>query len=127
MRNILIAVLAPLALLLSGCGLTGGIPDIPASPGEVADRTKLDEQAALTLTLAYTGAAKAAKLAIETGIVNNPNTIRAIGAADRRAYRAVVAVEAAYDAGNATSYANAIEEARRAIGQLLTATPDAAP
>ena len=125
MRNLIVAALMPLALLLSGCGMmnTASLPDIPAAPAELADRTKIDEQAALTLTLAYTAAAKGAALAIETGIVSNPDTIRAIGAADQRAYRAVEAAEAAYSAGNAESYAAAIAEARRAITALLSITP----
>ena len=77
----------------------------PRAPVDVSEGTKIDEQAALTITLAYTGAARAAALAIETGLVDDPTTVARVGEIDRRAYAAVQATEAAYRAGNAASYA----------------------
>ncbi len=95
-------------------------PRLPAAPAEVGETTKLDEQAALTITLAYTAAARAATLAIETGLVSDRAAIARIGAVDRRAYAAVRAAEAAYRAGNSASYVAALGEARRAVALLLS-------
>ncbi len=113
-------VLLACALLfpLAACST---LQNVPTAPSEIADQTRLDEQAALTLTLAYTGAAKAATLAIETGIIDSPATIARIGELDRQAFAAVLAAERAYNAGNAASYASALMEARLAISGLLTA------
>lgn len=109
--------LAALALFsLTAC--PGPITSVP-TPAEVADRTKIDEQAALTVTLAYTAAARAAALAIETSVVTDRATIAKIGALDLKAKAAVDAVEAAYRAGNASSYAAALLAANDAVSQLL--------
>lgn len=111
-------VLAPLALLsLTAC--PGPLPDLPPAPSEVAAQTELDEQAALTITLAYTAAARAAALAIETGVVKDRATISRIGGYDRQAYAAVEGVEHAYRAGNAISYTAAVADARAAITSFL--------
>lgn len=104
------------ALALTGCGIPA---DLPTSPGAVAETTKLDEQGALTITLAYTGAARAAALAIEAGLVSDPATIARIGSLDRTAYAAVQAVEAAYRTGNAATYAEALARGRAAVIDLL--------
>lgn len=103
---------------MMGCA---SVPDrIPSSPAAVADKETIDEQAALTLTLAYTGAARAAALAIETGLVDDPKVIARIGELDVAAFGAVKAAESAYRAGNADSYALALVEARAAVGALLS-------
>lgn len=106
-----------LVIPLAGCA--SSLNQVPTSPAAVADQIKVDEQAALTLTLAYTGAAKAAALAIETGLVSDPIAIARIGELDDRAYVAVKAAESAYRAGNADSYAEALQEASSAVSNLL--------
>lgn len=118
-----IALLAALAsLALSGCAaLVPALTGLPPSPVAVADQVKVDEQIGLTVTLAYTAAAKVAALAIRTGVVKDPATIAAIGAADGRAYAAVIAVHEAYAATNSASYVSALTQAREAIADLIAA------
>lgn len=110
--------LAALSLGLTGCAtMPGGLP----SPASVADRTTIDEQAGITVTLAYTAAARAATLAIQTGLVRDPATIAQIKALDTRAYNAVLAMRAAYTAANSSGYASALVQANGAIGDFLAA------
>jgi hypothetical protein len=108
------AILLPIALALSGCGAdTTPVAKLPA-PAEVANATTLDEQTALAIELAYQAAA-------QTMLVTGAAKIPAVKAADQRAYTAVKAVRAAYDAGNASSYLTATVDARAAVASLLTA------
>ncbi len=107
MKRILIAA----ALALSACAT---IPAIPPAPASVANASTLDEQTALAVELAYQAAATAV---LATGLATKP----AVKAADRKAYAAVKAVRAAYDTGNASSYATAAVTARTALTDLLTA------
>lgn len=93
---------------------TADAAGVPA-PATAANRTTLDEKAAIALEKAYTLSAKAASLAIRTGVVSSPSTIARIGDLNRKAYAAVVATRAAYRAGNATSYRRAFAEAMDAI------------
>ena len=116
-----LSILLACALLLPLSACLGVQERLPAAPAAVADETKLDEQTALTLTLAYTGAARAATLAIEAGLVDDAKTIERIGQLDRSAFAAVKAAERAYRAGNADSYASAIVVARGDISALLSA------
>ncbi len=115
-RGRALALLLPLA----ACSLPA-VADLPTSPGDVAQTTTVDEQAALAVTLAYTGAARAAALAIETGLIADRDTIARIGALNRSAYTAVQAVERAYRAGNADSYLAALADARAAVTLMLDA------
>lgn len=122
MRKLMIAAAAPIAL--AGC--TGmGLPNsIPAAPVEIADQTVLDEQIGITVTLAYTASAKMAALLIRTGAIKDTATIRAIGVANERGITAVEAVRAAYDAGNADSYAALLIEANRAVADIQALNGD---
>lgn len=109
--------LAALPLALMGCAT---LPSVPTSPGVVADSTILDEQTALATELAYQAAATALLTATRAGII--PASAKpAVRAADQRAYAAVLAVRAAYLAGNASGYAAAVAEARGALTAFLTA------
>lgn len=114
-------VLLCAALALTGCDVSQRLATIPPAPITVADRTKVDEQLGLSLTLAYTAAARAAALAIETRLVRDPATIRRIGELDRRAYAAVQGVRTAYLAGNAAGYVEALKGANAAVSELLAA------
>lgn len=110
-------ILAGLALALSACAT---LPPVPTSPAAIADRTPLDEQAALAVELAYQAAGTAVLTANRAGAV--PAALKPrIAAADRKAFAAVQAVRAAYAAGNAPSYAAALVSARAAVADLLTA------
>ena len=114
------------ALVLSACGaVTGGLESIPPSPSAVADRTKLDEQAGITVTIAYTATSKAAGLVITSAAaVGRPlpaATVRRIGELDKAAFDAVTAVRQAYLAANNASYLAAMVQANAAIRALLNA------
>lgn len=118
MKAFRLALASCAALTLTAC--PGPLPGLPPAPSEVADRTKIDEQAALTITLAYTAAARAAAVGIEAGLITDRQAIARIGDLDRRAYAAVQATERAYRSGNADSYAAALVEARAAISLFLS-------
>jgi len=121
MKRLLVAVLATMMLAACNPGAILSSGALPA-PSSVADTTKVDEQTGLAVTLAYTAAAKAAKLAIQTGLIKSPATMARVAALDTRAYHAVQAVRSAYLAGNATSIAAALAQANGAVSDLLSAT-----
>lgn len=107
------------SLALVGCAplaaVMGGIPPAPAA---AADRTMIDEQTALSVELAYQAATVAIGAAVNIGVLRGEGAER-VAVIDRRAYRAVLATRAAYDAGNATSYGAAATTARTEIAALL--------
>lgn len=116
MKKIIVA--AMMALSLQGCALMSALTAPPA-PVEAANRTILDEQVALSIEFAYQASAQAIGVAADAGLLRGDNARKA-AEIDRKAYRAVVAVRAAYDAGNATSYGAAAVNARAAIAELLS-------
>lgn len=116
MNRIALALVAPLALL-AGC--TPGLVSTP-TPGQVADRTVLDERGAIAVESAYRAAGLALEMAVDTGLLRGQAAATA-ATYEQRAYTAVLAARAAYDAGNATSYAAALATARQAIARALLA------
>ena len=114
----LFVLLAPLAL--AACNGFVGLPPLPANPAEVADRTVLDERAAIAVESAYRAAGLALEAAVDAGVLVGPDAAKA-AELERRAYRAVQAVRAAYDTGNATDYAAALTTAREAVAAALLA------
>lgn len=108
------------AMLVTGtlAGCTG--MNVPTSPGAVASQTVLDEQGALGVELAYKAFRTALELAVDAGALKGARATQA-AALDQRAYAAVGAARAAYRAGNATSYTQAVSEARGAITAALAA------
>lgn len=119
MRRLLLAIAALFMVPLTACATLG----IPSSPSVLADGTKMDEQAGIALNLAYTAAAKGAALAIRTGIVSDPATIKRIGELNRFAFAKLTALNAAYNAGNASSYLVALSEAKVAVNAFVAVTP----
>jgi len=116
-RGFLIAT----SLALCACAVPGTAPSdgsLPNAPGDLADATLLDEQAALSVELAYQAAGAAVKTAVDAGVLHG-DAADQVAALDRQAYRAVRAVRDAYDAGNADSYAEAAIIARKHIAALL--------
>ena len=112
--------LAALAVcVLAACGSTTTPGAIP-TPSDVADTTVLDERAALAVELAYKAETLALETAVDAGLLTGENAAKA-AALDARAYAAVKAVRAAYDAGNAESYPEAILGAHAAISEALAA------
>ena len=124
MNRTFLALLAVLSMgLTTACGTVGTL--LTGSPATVANQTKLDEQVGLTVTLAYTAAARAAGLAITTaaaiGKPLSPATVKRIGELDLRAFAAVTAVRNAYLSVNSASYLSALSGARAAVADLLAA------
>lgn len=112
------------ALLLATCLALAPLTactTIPAGPGEVANQTVLDEQAASSVELAYKAARIACEVAVDAGVIRGERATQ-FRDLNRRAYAAVLAVRTAYRAGNASGYASAISEARALVDQLLTLT-----
>ena len=112
-----------IALLVAGlasCGpLTPPANILPPVPNAYAQKTVLDEQAALAVELAYQASALAMLGALRSGLVTGEVANR-LGEADQKAYAAVQLVRAAYDTGNAASYAGALSRARELIAQTLS-------
>lgn len=116
MRHLCLAILAPLAL--SGCAGLNGLAGVPPTPVEAADSTVLDEQAALSIELAYKAARMAVETGVDAGVVKGEQAAR-LAEIDNKAFAAVQAARRAYRAGNATSYGAALAEARAAIADML--------
>lgn len=112
MRKLLLLA-APLAL--ASCN---GLAVPPVTPGQVADRTVLDEQAALGVELAYKAWRLALETVVDSGLLRGEKA-KQVAALDNRAYAAVKAVRSAYQAGNAASYTRAVKDARAAITAAL--------
>lgn len=106
-------VLAPLALMVSGCA-TGPL----AGPAQYANKTVLDEQVAIGAELTYKTARVLVETAVDLGQIKGQTAIR-LAALDNQAYAATTAVRTAYIAGNATNYLSAAIDARSAITQLV--------
>ena len=118
MKRILLVVLG--ALALAGCSF-GSLASMPPAPAELSNRTVLDEQAALAVELAYKATRLAGETALDAGLIKG-DTARRLADIDMRAYSAVLAVRAAYRAGNAESYAQALTHARAVIAEVVAAT-----
>lgn len=122
MTRILIALAA---LSLSGCApllsslLSAG--GVPSAPQQVADRTKLDEQALLGVELAYKGARIAMEVTVDSGQCTGQCATR-FRTINRRAYETVGLARAAYGAANAPSYFAALGEARSLITEMVALT-----
>jgi hypothetical protein len=117
--------LAPLvAISLVGCaqnglGLAPANPPVAGERPRAADQTVLDEQAALSVELAYKAARTALEIGAETGLLKGRGAAAA-AEADNRAFAAVLAVRAAYRGGNAGDYGKAVAAARATIAALLS-------
>lgn len=113
MKKILLAFAALSLVPLGAC-------ETISTPSEISDTTKLDEQGAIGVNLAY----KAFRLSVETGVeagLIKPGSELAIkiADADNKAFAAVQAVDAAYRAGNSQSYADAVARANAAIAAAV--------
>lgn len=115
--RLMAAIAAP--LLLAGC-LGAGATIAP--PSAVTSRTTLDERAAIAAENAYQAAAGAVLTARRAGLLSDA-TWAEVKRVDRVAHGRVRAVRAAYDAGNAGSYAEATERAWSAIRGLFGLLP----
>jgi hypothetical protein len=109
MTKVFIGCALGLVLSLSACNF-----DAPASPSSVANKTILDEKLGRTATLGYTAASKLGAALVKGGIIDKV----AFKAADQKGYDAVLAIKAAYDTGNANSYAAAVANANAAVADI---------
>lgn len=117
MKKIILAI----ALGVSSLSVTA-CSSFLESPASVSNSTKLDEQAAIGVNLAY----KSFRLAVETAVEAKlivPGSPLALKVADldNRAFAAVQAVDAAYKAGNSTDYTVAVARAYVAIDAAVAA------
>lgn len=124
MKRLYFAMFASLAL--SACNLgslasTGAaVADAAGAPAPatVADKTVLDEQAALGIELAYKAARLAGETAVDAGLLKGAAASKA-AALDNKAFLAVATVRQAYRTGNAASYREALVSARTVITDLI--------
>lgn len=113
MKKLILAI----ALCTSALPLTACSTSIVPAPVEVSDRVVLDERIAVSVELAYKAARTAVELAVDAGLVKGERAAT-LAVLDRKAYTAVVAVRAAYKAGNAASYNDAVLQAQVAISSI---------
>ncbi len=124
-------IIIPLFLALAACGNLAGSVNSAAtvaasaadaaglpSPSSLTDQTKLDEQVAIGAEAMYKGARLLVEPLVDVGIIRG-QTAERFRVLNREAFDAVRAVRAAYDTGNARSYAAAAERASGAISKLL--------
>lgn len=95
-------------LALSACTLP------PIQPATVANATTLDERTGIAATTGYTAASVLGNRLSRAGIIDRAR----FKALDNQGYAAVLAIRAAYDAGNATGYAEAITKANAAVDAI---------
>lgn len=91
------------------------------SPANVADMTKLDEQAGLAVELAYQAANRTIFFANRAGLLNAAQKAQA-STLDSKAFAAVLVVRSAYKTGNAATYSDAVATAYLAVQQLTALT-----
>lgn len=84
------------------------------SPSTVANATVLDEDLGIGAEVAYTTAAKLGTALAKGGVIDREQ----FKAADARAYRALLALRAAYRAGNATNYLSAAAEVYATVAEI---------
>lgn len=123
-----ISLIAAAAMTLSACAplATAVGPPDNLVPGVAADKTVLDEQVAISVELAYQATVLSVSIATKAGLVKGALAEKLLDA-DRVAYQAVLAVRAAYDTGNARSYADAAKSACIAIHRVIAPLADVAP
>ena len=120
MRYRLILLAAVMGLNACGASTAGSMAgtaldaSIPVKPGQVADRTTLDERLATGVTVSYTAASRLGTALASAGLIDKAR----FKALDNQGYAAVLAVRAAYDAGNATSYVAAIDRVNAAVAGI---------
>lgn len=108
------------AVLLGGC--TALATAVPSSPGAIADRTVLDEKAAIGVENGYQAAVALVRAANAAGLLDQEARLR-FADLDNLAYAQVQRVRQAYDAGNAASYAQAVSVAQPLIIDIFGLAP----
>lgn len=141
MKKLFMIPLLALAVACSPLNTAAGIGGLPP-PGEVANKTVLDEKAGLAVEALYTAVAKAGTLAYQSKLIavsTNPQVHTAgfctlviqgsfvptdvgsrVNALECKLRRARDLTRLAYDAGNGDSYDKAARDAIRIGRELLT-------
>ncbi len=120
MKRILIS-LSALALVACTPGyITPGLGSVIVAPVEYANRTAMDEQAAVGVELGYKAFRQTIELGVDSGFIKGERAARA-AAADRRAYAALLVVRQAYKTANAQDFLMAIRSGNIAIEQAVAA------
>jgi hypothetical protein len=102
--------------LLMGCA-ESAVRAIPAAPVEIADQTIADEKAMLAVERSYLAAGAAIEAASAAGLIKGA-LARRVDRLDGMAMTAILAMRAAYDTGNAPSFAVARTQAAGALEQI---------
>lgn len=105
------------ALALASCSAVTTPGPLP-TPSEVVDRTAMDEQAAVSVELAYKAFRTALELAVDSGVLKGERAAKA-AKADQTAYNAVLVMRTAYRTANSEDYLNAARSAKIAVEQAL--------
>lgn len=108
MRKIVLA----LALALGACN--GAPVGVPSAPAEVANQTKVDEQAALGAEVLYTTASTFGNTLSRTGVVDRVK----FQALDARAYNALLIVRNAYRAGNSADFVSGLAQLNALVAEI---------
>ena len=106
-----------LSLLLASCAPLAP-PIIIPTPVSFADRTALDEQAALSIENGYKLFRTAVELGVDTGVIKGAFALR-VARADTVAYNALLVVRQAYKTGNSSDFLAAARSANIALEQAL--------
>lgn len=88
-----------------------GCAHFPTAPLAAADRSILDERIGIGAELAYTTATKLGTVLAQAGLIDKTK----FKALDNDAYTALHSVRQAYQAGNATDYASAVQHVQTAV------------
>lgn len=115
-RNILLSLSVGFAL--ASCGVSASVPQIPAAPVELADRTAADEQIAVGAENAYKAFRMALELAVDSGVLKGEAAAKA-AKADQTAYTALLVMREAYKTANREDWINAARSANIALKQAL--------
>lgn len=119
MRALFVAALC--AVSLSAC-TPSELGSIPTSPAQISQRTIVDEQAVVSVHLAYKTFRLAAEVAVDAGIVKGALAKR-LADVDNKAYSAVVLVDKAYATGNASDLQVALANANALITNASNSIP----
>lgn len=116
MKKLYLALALATGISLSACSVATSSP-LP-TPSAVSDRTAMDEQAAVSVELAYKAFRLAVELAVDSGVLKGERAVVA-AKADQQAYNAVLIMRSAYKTANAEDFLNAARSAKIAVEQAL--------
>lgn len=100
---------------LASCTPLGGVLNNAGTViSNAADATTLDEQVGIDATTAYTAASLLGARLVSAGVIDKVK----FKSADNKGYAAVLAIRAAYEAGNSKNYIIAIRNAYSSVDDI---------